>query len=259
MQKNVASQKWIVFAFDRTDNTPKTGDASQITAEISKNGAAGGGNITDTNPTELEDGYYVFDLDQGETNADLLALLPESSTGNIQVIAVPGAVYTTEPNRNKLSVDANGRIDVIKIAGTTQTANDNGADINEILIDVTGLNGDAMKGTNGANTTVPDAAGVAPTVGEIKTAIEAGGSSLAQILADTNAIDILTKAAGVGDLALILNLIEADKVIDISGVPWVLEYRKKVGKAVLLRQELKDTGGSDISSTAATLGQKILE
>ena len=33
MQKNVASQKWIVFAFDLTDNTPKTGDSAQITAD----------------------------------------------------------------------------------------------------------------------------------------------------------------------------------------------------------------------------------
>ena len=32
MQKNVASQRWIVFAFDTTDSTPKTGDAAQITA-----------------------------------------------------------------------------------------------------------------------------------------------------------------------------------------------------------------------------------
>ena len=34
MQKNVASQKWTVFAFDITDNLAKTGDASQITANI---------------------------------------------------------------------------------------------------------------------------------------------------------------------------------------------------------------------------------
>lgn len=129
MQKNVAGQKWVVFAFDETDNTVKTGDAAQITAEISKDGGAGGGNITDTNPTELEDGYYVFDLEQGETNADLLLILPESTTPNIQVIGVPGAVYTTEANHNKLSVDSNGRVDMIKVAGTTQTANDNGADL----------------------------------------------------------------------------------------------------------------------------------
>ena len=97
MQKNVASQKWVVFAFDETDNTAKTGDANQITAEISADGAAGGGNIDDTNPTELEDGYYVFDISQPESNADLLLILPESSTGNIQVIGVPGAVWTTAP------------------------------------------------------------------------------------------------------------------------------------------------------------------
>lgn len=141
MQKNVASQKWVVFAFNETDNTAKTGDAAQITAEISADGAAGGGDITDTNPTELEDGYYVFDITQGESNADLLLILPESSTANIQVIGVPGSIYTTEANRNKLVIDANGLADANTVksgptgSGIAQTANDNGADINEILID----------------------------------------------------------------------------------------------------------------------------
>jgi hypothetical protein len=139
VQKNVASQKWVVFAFDETDNTAKTGDAAQITAEISADGGAGGGNITDTNPTELEDGYYAFDITQGESNADLLLILPESSTGNIQVIGVPGSIYTTEPNRNLLVIDANGLADANTVksgptgSGTAQTANDNGADINSIL------------------------------------------------------------------------------------------------------------------------------
>ena len=67
MFKNIASQKWVVFAFDRTDNTPKAGDAAQITAKISiDTGAAGATN--DINPTEIEDGYYYFDLTQAETN-----------------------------------------------------------------------------------------------------------------------------------------------------------------------------------------------
>jgi len=47
-------------------------------------------------------------------------------------------------------------------------------------------------GTDGANTTVPDAAGTAPTTGEIKTAIEAAGSHLTLIKAVT---DALTSAA----------------------------------------------------------------
>lgn len=94
MQKNTASQKWRVFAFDRTDNTPKTGDAANITAKISLDfGAAGA--TDDTNPTEIEDGYYEFTLTQAETNANDLLLLPESATSNIQVIGCPPRIATT--------------------------------------------------------------------------------------------------------------------------------------------------------------------
>lgn len=123
MQKNVAGQKWIVFAFNVTDNEPVPGDAANITAEISADGAAGGGNIADTNPTEIEDGYYAFDVTQGESNGDLLLILPESSTPDVQLIGVPGSVYTTEPNRNKLSVDGNGVVksDLTNIKGTVLT------------------------------------------------------------------------------------------------------------------------------------------
>jgi len=94
MQKNVAGQKWQVFAFDRTDNTPKTGDAANITANLRKDWGTAAA-VADTNPTELEDGFYLFALTQAETNADVLALAPESSTADIQVIAIPAVVYTT--------------------------------------------------------------------------------------------------------------------------------------------------------------------
>jgi hypothetical protein len=96
MQKNVASQKWTVFAFDRTDNSPQTGDAANITANIKIDGGAAGA-TNDTNPTELEDGYYEFDLTQAETNGNLLQLFPASGTADIQVIGVPGAIYTRQP------------------------------------------------------------------------------------------------------------------------------------------------------------------
>lgn len=94
MQKNVASQTWKVFAFDRTTNAPKTGDAANITAKISiDNGAAGATN--DVNPTEIEDGFYYFDLTQAETNGDELLILPESVTANIQVVGAPAVIATT--------------------------------------------------------------------------------------------------------------------------------------------------------------------
>jgi len=92
MLKNMAGQTWAVFAFDRTDNTPKTGDSANITANLRIDGVQNA--IDDTNPTEQEDGYYNFTLTQAETNGDHLVICPVSGTGNIQVIGVPGALYT---------------------------------------------------------------------------------------------------------------------------------------------------------------------
>jgi hypothetical protein len=92
LKKNTAT-KWIVFAFDRTNNTPKTGDAANITANVRIDG--GGVNaVDDTNPAELEDGYYIFDITAAECNGDLIVICPASSTADIQVIGVPGAVWT---------------------------------------------------------------------------------------------------------------------------------------------------------------------
>jgi len=94
MQKNVASQKIYVFAFDRTDNTPVTGDAANITANIQLDGGSSDA-ITDTNPTEFEEGYYIFDVTKAETNGASILVSPSSITADVQVIGVPGVIVTT--------------------------------------------------------------------------------------------------------------------------------------------------------------------
>lgn len=151
MLKNVASQKLVVFAFDATTNLPKTGDAANLTAYVSKDF----GTVTvlgDTSATEMDSanakGYYLFDLTQSETNADILTFSAKSSTSNIVVVAVP-AVVATFPTTGILApatagrtlvVDASGLADAntVKIgptgSGTAQTAKDLGA------INVTNLN-----------------------------------------------------------------------------------------------------------------------
>lgn len=119
-QKNVSGQKWMVFAFDETDNTKKTGDAANITGKIRKDyGEAAA--ITDTNPTEIEDGYYEFDLSQAETNANVLDILPESSTANIQVIGCPVRVFTVPANFTAIGIESDGHAhaDVKELAGST--------------------------------------------------------------------------------------------------------------------------------------------
>jgi len=93
MQKNLPGQKFVVFAFNRLTNAPVTGDAANITANLQKDfGTAAATN--DLNPTELQDGFYAFDALQAETNADALLLLPETTTADVQVITVPGIIYT---------------------------------------------------------------------------------------------------------------------------------------------------------------------
>lgn len=125
MQKNVASQKWIVFAFDLTDNTPKTGDAGNITANLRIDGGAANA-VDDTNPAELEDGFYIFDITQTESNGDLILIAPASSTSNIQVIGVPGAVYTTPPNFPALGIESDGDLTKVNdLNGHTAQTGDN--------------------------------------------------------------------------------------------------------------------------------------
>jgi hypothetical protein len=202
MQKNTAG-KWIVFAFQDEGGTnpgePVTGDDTNITANVRIDGAAANA-VDDTNPTELEDGYYIFDLTAAETNGDLLLLCPESATANVNVIGVPGAVWTTPANFNTMGIESDGDLTQVNtLAGHTAQTGDSFArlgapagasvsadiaqidtEVGDILVDtsttldthltdikgtgfakdthsltditadVTGLNGDAMRGTDSA-------------------------------------------------------------------------------------------------------------
>ena len=113
MFKNTSGQKLTVFAFDYTTGAPKTGDAANITAYVSKDDGA----VTvlaDTSATEKDatnaKGLYDFDLAQGETNANKLTFSGQSSTANIVIVAVPAVVYTLPPNFPAAAIDSNGKL-----------------------------------------------------------------------------------------------------------------------------------------------------
>lgn len=99
MQKNTAGQTWIVYAFQDSGGSnpgePVTGDAANITGNLYLDGSASANAIDDTNPTELGGGYYAFSVTAAESNADSIVCVPVSSTANVNVVGVPGAVYTT--------------------------------------------------------------------------------------------------------------------------------------------------------------------
>lgn len=123
MFKNVASQKIAVFAFDITTGAPKTGDAANITVYVSKDW----GSVTalgDTSATEMDatnaKGYYLFDLTQGETNADALLFTAKSTTANISIVGQ--LIFTLPPNFTTQAIDSNGRIDLGAVNGDATAA-----------------------------------------------------------------------------------------------------------------------------------------
>jgi hypothetical protein len=91
MFKNVAGQKIALFAFDTATGKGKAGDAANITAYVNK-AYAGAVALTDTSATEIDavnqKGWYLFDLTQGETDADALLFSGKSVTADIEVVGV---------------------------------------------------------------------------------------------------------------------------------------------------------------------------
>lgn len=198
MQKNVAGQKWIVFAFSDEGGTnpgePVTGDAAQITANLYLDGSATPNAVDDTNPTELGGGYYAFDITQAESNAENIVIVPASSTANVNVIGVPGAVYTTPANFPDLSVAAtNGRVDVASVAGTAQTAGDLAALITTVDTVVDGIQTDLDNGTDGLGAIKADTAAILDDTGTAGVVV-AAASKTGYRLSSTGVDDIWDEA-----------------------------------------------------------------
>jgi len=82
--KNVAGQKAVVYAYDTFADAPKTGDAANVTASISKDGGTGAPTNA-VHPAEIGGGLYAFELTQAETNCDLMALYATSTTSGVRI------------------------------------------------------------------------------------------------------------------------------------------------------------------------------
>jgi len=95
MYRNIAGQVIPIFAYDATTRAPVTGDALNITATISLDGA-NPVPTSDTNPTELNaataPGIYYFLPTQQETDAGVIVLYPTSSTPNVEI--EPWIIFT---------------------------------------------------------------------------------------------------------------------------------------------------------------------
>lgn len=111
MFKNVAGQKILLLALDRATGGPKTGDALNITAYVSKDTGASTA-LTSATATELSatnaPGWYWFNVAQAESNADTLLFSGKSTTAGIDVVGT--LIYTRPPNFSTLAIDATGNV-----------------------------------------------------------------------------------------------------------------------------------------------------
>jgi len=228
MQKNVDAQKWVVFAFDITDNSAKTGDANQITANLRIDGA-GANAVDDTNPAELEDGYYFFTITQAESNGDMILICPASSTENIMVIGVPGVVFTTPPNFPALGIESDGDITKVnELNGHTAQSADHAAAISTAQSDLdklTGSDGATLATAQGnyapakagalmglSNDAITSAKFDESTAFPVKSA-DAGATQIARVGADSDTletlsdqIDAVESVSGAGDYAVTITI-----------------------------------------------------
>lgn len=170
LKQSTASQSRMIGPFvDDTDfKTAETGlTIANTDIKLSKNGAAGV-NKNFGGGTHRNNGMYSVTFDA--TDTDTVGEL-EGSVNVAGALIVPfkfvvleEAVYDALFAASANGFDANGRVDVGSVAGTAQTANDNGADINTLLTRIVGTlaagthnaqSGDAFAriGANGAGLT----------------------------------------------------------------------------------------------------------
>lgn len=147
-------------------------------------------------------GWYLFDLTQAETNADALLFTGKSSTSNISVVG--SLVFTTPANFSAASIDSSGRVDVIKVAGTTQTAGDLGSVTAAIKVKTDYLpsatagaaGGVVIAGSNAATTFATlTVSGATTLTGNVSLA---AGLTVTQSSANTSAVIITGTGSGDG-------------------------------------------------------------
>jgi hypothetical protein len=144
--KNKTGQKVPVYAYDNAG--ARTGNAASITGSLSKDGAAPAA-ITNTNPTEIGGGWYLFDLGLAESDANLLVWFAQSATNGVKVEG--GAAFTVVgvgdlPSMNLETITGDPVSTTPTIENSYPTGTPTGSPTNSSFT----ITGSALSGTTGA-------------------------------------------------------------------------------------------------------------
>ena len=241
MQKNTASQYWVVFAFEDEGGTnpgePVTGDAANHSASIRIDGS-GTPVVLGGTPTELSGGYYRWDVGATGTNGDHLTIIPSSSTANVNVIGVPGSVWTTAPNFSAFDISAGGDVNL-------QTGAVTAAVIATGAIDADAFAANAITSTVVADSTI--------------TSAKFAAQAITSAVIDSNAIDASKLAANtIGASELATDAVDeiADAVWDEVLTAGTHDVANSAGRRIRNMQEFDGYGGSvwidTVNGTAGT-------
>lgn len=107
MEKGIADQ-WIVQAFYPSTGAAATGVT--ITANLFLDGSSSGTATTDVNPTELENGFYQFNMTSSENNVTNQQLLTPTATSGVEVIARPNPRFPRPENFHATGIQPDGDI-----------------------------------------------------------------------------------------------------------------------------------------------------
>lgn len=242
--KNTASQKLAVYAYTLATGAAKTGDAGNITCYVSQDWGAAAA-VTDANPTELDStnmkGWYVFDLTQAETNAEVLVFAPVSATSGVVLDQVQVFTEASTPQTGdayaRLGAPAGASVsaDIAAIEAQTDDIGVAGAGLTA-LGDTRLANLDAAVSTR----STLDAAGV-------RTAVGLAAANLDTQLAELDAADDAVLAA-----IAALNNIDAVAAQAAAAAALAAYNAAKVGDAMgAVASVTGDVGGNVVGSVGS--------
>jgi hypothetical protein len=175
--KNVAGQG-IYFAAFNGDGEAVAADQANITATISKDGAAPGATAT-ANPTNIGGGGYWLPLSQAETNANQFMVIPVSATAGVTID--PVIVSTTGGAIPLVAFGASGGLSIV---GSAMTLAADAVNANALATDA------ANEIRTGLSTL--DAAGVRTAIGLASANLDAQLGAIDDLL-DTEVAAILAR------------------------------------------------------------------
>ena len=156
MKKNVASQDIGVQMITAADGTSFTGTVSALVTVDSGAQGAGGGSVTHEG-----NGYHSYTPTQAETNGDHIAFTFTGTgaiTSTVQVYTSFPQTVDNATNISSILTDTGTTIPA-QISGLNDFDPANDAVASVTLVSTTTTNTD-MRGTDSANTTAPDNAGI---------------------------------------------------------------------------------------------------